>query len=404
MPDVLDPLRGLGDASITDPEPVDLLRSRTARRRRRQRVVLAVSGAFLVAVASVITVGAVTRDDEQDLVVDDPPGTETTPPTSSPPETSPTVAGDPIAVGDLPGPYVRVISGPAGILVTTSEDALPHPSVWHLTGRPTLAAFGVGQGRIVAQYATTGVPSPIVVLDGQGEHPIAPPSFVDAGGGVTLLDAGFGNGRPMALITAYGGANPAQWDVRLLVVDLETLEQTDLGSVGGWEEGVDEARLLGNGDVVALLGGTGAPSELQRRTPGGDVPWTVPDLGDGTADSFTGTMTVDGGTVLVAEYAYDAGCSCSQVRLRRFDVTTGEQIPLERDMPEGEQVLTLHGPDLHLLDGACTQRLEAVDDGIICSISYEFGPIHIDRDGLVSRLPGAHDARGVIATTWRLDT
>jgi hypothetical protein len=309
-----------------------------------------------------------------------------------------TSAPRPADVRALPGRYTRVVSSATGILVATPEgDVQPR----RLTDQPTRLAFGVGGNRVVAQY---GDPSPpgslgdIVVFDEAGTRTLVGRDAADAGGNVQLLDAGFVDERPVAVVTISSSANPESADERLYLVDLETAARTDLGSVGGWEAGAIAARMLPNGDVALLLV-SGANFGLELRALDASTTWSVPNLGDPmvsrtmTLYSTTGFDDADA-TVAVLEPRFVGDSYQPHLVVRQFDLASGAEVT-----PALEYDLDLE-PGLEIPAGFCSYA-EGIQRTLLCDQSA--GPaIRIGiLDGRTVRETGSPD-QGTM-TFWRFD-
>ena len=403
MPDVLDPLERLRDATLTPPEPLESLRRRVSRRRRRQRAVLSVAGAFVVGALSFAVIDAVRPDDEQGLVMDDGPSTtETQPPRTN----TPLIINEEISIDQLPGANIRVVATSHGIFVAPEEGAFFR----RLTSHPASVAFGVGEQRIVAQYdaaevrdqyGTTDVP--IVVLDERGERVIEPPALIDAGGTWRLDDAGFVDGRPVAVVTASGGANPDQWDERLYLVDLDTLEKTDLGSVGHWEFGTFDARLAPDGVVVGTTRVSPAALQLELRLFDGSTAWSRSvDLwphGDGGSQSlaiYQDQAEPPFVEVLLVETAADRSGTKPQVELlvRHFDLGTGADTT-----GEVEPVPIRAAPDLAELPSSCAAAQHAGMTALRCA--QPLGPPYVVDFVTGEAYPITEAGNEGVMTIWR---
>ena len=384
MPSVFDPLRRLAGDTLAAPETIESLRARGVRRSRRRRLVVASSTAFGAVLVGALAIGPLTERD--------PDTVDTVGPPSSSPSTPPPPPAEATGVAGIAGANVVLVSSTAGVHALDAYEGNPARLV---TAQATTIAFGVDAATVVAQLA----PGDIVVIDPGGTRPLTTDLTVDAGGTIVLLDVGIVDGQPTALLVTYRGANPEQWEVRLQVVDVATGAVTDGGLIGGWEEGVTAARLLADG-VVAQLEFHGG-SSLQRRTLSGDLVWEAQDLGgEGTGGDFTGTMTTDADEVVVVEGEYLPDCDCSQVRVQRFDLATGA--PTDPESSTGGGAVVLHGDALPPLDGVCSARVEAIGDGaLLCSTSYEGGPVIIDQDGRVTTIPGAPQVRDARPTAWK---
>ena len=240
--------------------------------------------------------------------------------------TTTTIPAEPIEVSELPGGYDRVVATSDGILLTTHDGSLPFR---RLTQEPAWIAFGAGEGRVVWQeYGDEEYGSGrIVVRDALADHEVFGRGVSHGAEVHTLHDVAFVGGRPYAVVSISTGQRPEDHDVRLLLVDLETFRQLDLGTMGGWEEWVDAARLLPNGDVIALVGQL-AGHRLERRRLDGTTAWSVQVTGDENR-TLTLHQVGEGSydlTVVVLEPTYEEDADHPRLVIREHDLETGVEL------------------------------------------------------------------------------
>ena len=250
--------------------------------------------------------------------------------------TTTTIPAERIEVAELPGGYDRVVATTHGTLLATGDASLPFRQ---LTYTPTKLAFGAGDGRVVLQEYGEEESGRIVVLDAQAEHEVYPGGSSHGAAGYELHDVAYVGGRPYAVVATYGGDIPSERDVRIVLVDLETLRRLDLGSVAGDESWVGGARLLPDGDVILLVGQLGG-DQLERRRLDGTRAWAVPleDVGSRTLVLDQRAATSQEATAAVLEPSIDDE-DLPRLVIRRFDLETGLEEPtrLEHvvDLPDG---------------------------------------------------------------------
>ncbi len=300
--------------------------------------------------------------------------------------TTTTIPLDPIRVGELPGPYTRVVATGNQILAVAPGTGLAPRRIVRASAR---SALGVGEGRLVYQASSDEESlGDIVVLDERASHILR---GEDDGGWHLLLDAAVVQHRPEALVLDTRAGTPEDWSVHLLRLDLETMERTDLGQVAGWEETITEARLLPDGRAVLHRVGTGAEAvELRRRD--GSAAWsvTLPEDVDRTLTVRRfGTAPTDVAP-LVIERAMEEGARDLVVR----------QLELETGAEHGRSHLRVHTPDGTEPGARLCGYAEAEPSSLLCTQSGS-PALRIDlRDGSSAVEPGA--PYGTM-TTWRFD-
>lgn len=357
MPDPLDQLRDMATMRTT-PESLDRLRERVARRRRRRRVAVASAAVAALAVAVV----AVPRGDGERLqVVDDPESTTTSSTVDAPP-------GAPLPDGALVAGVAGIQrAGPDGFEVISEE--------------PASLAFAFEDGTVVAQAAASDVDvypppasGPVVVIEGSARRQLP---LLD--GDARLFDATHVDGRPHALVSVRTGFGPDDMEERLLLVDVETGEQLDLGIVGGWEWSLDEAHVRGS--LIITSDSFEARSAVAARTlDDGAVAWDTP-----TTTDPPGSIGVLAEQVLLLRPGFDGPAFEPQLAIERLDLSTGSSL--------GSEALPLRlAEGLELTSGFCF-HVEATGGRLLCDRS-DGGPIEIDLDtGDVRPVAGIDEGR-----------
>lgn len=209
--------------------------------------------------------------------------TTTTPPvatTTMAPTTSTSITATTTTYPPAPGAEVVLptacrffVSGGDGITAVASGG-----EATHLSDTPTALAFAVGDELIISQGFSGYGSSPLV---GDGPIYFTTTTGTDSveprdGERLRLFDAGRFDGRVVAVATATRGYGQQDTEERLILIDGATLRRTDLGVVGGWEYGVDQAQLAG--DTVVVILNSGAGQRIEARQAGREVPWRF-DLG-----------------------------------------------------------------------------------------------------------------------------
>ena len=156
--------------------------------------------------------------------------------------------------------YDAVAATPTGVTLRHADDPM---ELDHIVFEPVALAFLINQESgptLVYQLAEQGdvyppwPAGPINVMTPAGITTI---DTEEAFTQLQLHDAAILDGRPTVLATRRtSGATPETTEERLLLIDIESGERTDLGTVGGWESGVSDARLT-DGSVVLLLSAEG---------------------------------------------------------------------------------------------------------------------------------------------------
>jgi hypothetical protein len=344
MSDVLDQLRGLRVGRGGAPEPVDGLRERIAVRRRRRRR-LAAGGLSVVVVTATAVLAVVDDEGERSVrTVNDP---TTVPSTAVPAPTSPLPVG-------------AVVASAAGI-----EQVAESGRLVSLSEQPTARAFAISD-IVVAQSAELvngPLPphGPVLILDSGGQRTLP----AEPGEELTLHDVGLVAGRAVAVVTARSGVGPDDSDDRLLLFDLQTGSRRDLGSVGGWESGVNQARLVG--DRIVTLEAVSVDQRVVARSLDGAVVWEAAEpVADGNV-----AIAVDGNEVLQLEPTFVGDDFEPQLDITWYDLSGGAPVATERlalQLPTG----------LEIENGFC-HSADASAGRIICDQSIG-PPIEIDLD------------------------
>ena len=381
MPDLLDQLRGLTGAGLPDPEPVDQLRDRTARRRRRQRAGLVPVGVVVAIAAIALVAGRATDEPDRDVRTVDRPEVST--PTTTDEATTSTAVADegtddavvtprPTTVSSVPGTagagtgpltldelagrptsYVRLVYSDEGIVLLDLGPLPPR----RVTDQSTRRAF-LTYHAVVAQLGDAAGTTfgPIVVFDDKGQRELVPANTPQQGGVVQLHDLGYLDGRQVAVVSRSSGANRETWEERLFLVDILSGERHDLGEVGGWEVGVAHALLTDRGVIVlvGLLEG----HELELRNLDGSTAWQVDDFaGEGVRSMVA--LGTEPSEIDVLEPSFDPA-GRPRLVVRRFEPWTGEELePMD---------LTLSvDPSIEITSGFCGYAEKAAD--LLCDQS-----------------------------------
>ena len=302
MVDLVEVLRGLRVGPGSSPEPVERLRERIAARRRRHHRSLV--GGLALAVAAAATLFVVVDDEGGSTVhtVDD---------STSVPATIESGSRARLPVGS-------VVSSAAGI-----EQVAASGELVRLSGQPTARAFAINN-LVVAQGAEVGdaplrTQGPVLILEAGAQRAL--PAEPDEE--LVLHDVGVVETRAVAVVTATRGIGPDDTDERLLLVDLETGERTDLGSVGGWESGVRQARL--SGGLIVTLATASIEQRVVVRSLDGAVVWEASEaVIDGNV-----TLAVDGDQVLQLEPTYVGDDFDPQLNVTRYELSSGAEISTE---------------------------------------------------------------------------
>ena len=319
----------------------------------------------------------------------------TTTTSTSTPRTYPTtttIPAEPIEIAELPGPYTRVVATSDGIVLTTQDGSLP---LRRLTRDGVPIAFGAGDGRVVWQEYGDEASGRIVIRDALADHEVFGATPSHGADGHTLHDVAFVGGRPYAVVSTTAGHRPEDREGHLLLVDLETFRRLDLGGIGGWEEWVSDARLLPNGDVIALVGHLGG-HQIERRRLDGTTAWSVAVTGDEVRTLTLrpiGTGPYDL-TVVVLEPTYVEDADHPTLTIREHDLETGAELTA----PIHHRVVPTDG--LTMPATFCSHA-EADQGTLLCDGGR--GPsLRIDvADGTARAEPGS-PPYGTM-TTWRFD-
>jgi hypothetical protein len=347
MSDLLDVLSGLRVGPDSRPESIERLRERIVLRRRRRRRRSALVGSLSLAVlAAAVLVVAVDGEGGSTLrTVDDP---TTVPSTVGPGLSSPLPVGS-------------VISSASGI-----EQVAESGDLVRLSDEPAARAFAIrdlvvwqgGEAGAVYPLPRTG---PVLVLDG-GDQRALP---AELGEELTLHDVGVVEGRAVAVVTAQRGTSPEDTDERLLLVDLETNDRTDVGSVGGWESGVSRARLVG--DRIVTLAAVSVEQRVVVRSLDGAVVW---EAAEPVVDGIVG-LAVDGEQVLQIEPIFVGDDFDPQLDITRYELSAGA--------PTSTESIALQLTNGLEIEGGFCNAPEASAGQLVCDQS-DGPPIVIDLD------------------------
>lgn len=269
---------------------------------------------------------------------------------------------------DLAGPLV--LAGGTGV-----ELVDPSGAVTSIAQEPVGAAYALGNDVVVFQAA---MPLP-------GIYPLRPNGRIQvwSSGSVTevavpdgvaewmLLDVGVVDGRPFALVAERSGFTPEDAIEELVLVDLDGGQRRVVVRRPAWESGHRAGRLLGDGDVVGLVG-TGASVTLARWSQGaGAAVWSVEVAEDRNVELVLGRASAD-----VIESGFDAPSGGPRLGFRSYDLATGEPLGSTTVEPESPEI------DTGLV---CRGRLDP--EIVLCGRSGG-APLAIGLDGSVEPIPG----------------
>ncbi|MEM9042515.1 MAG: hypothetical protein AAGD33_21730, partial [Actinomycetota bacterium] len=206
------------------------------------------------------------------------------------------------------------------------------------------------------------------------------------GWSVSLLDVGVVDGRPVMLVwTRF--AMPAgidDADDRLLLVDLDTFGETDLGRRGDWEHSIRAGRLTER--EMVLLHADAGTNWIEVVSHDGRLLHHAPD--GGRTDSEFGehdlellddtsfSLAIDGRTLSVLMPRFDGDAFDPVLVVQTLDLDTGASATTEiRLRPNGVSI-----------DAGFCESAAVIDGGVICDRS-DGTPIVVDLDtGVVEPL------------------
>jgi hypothetical protein len=261
-----------------------------------------------------------------------------------------------------------VVGSDQGIFLVASGDIGAVVQLWD---QPTSLAFMLGDDLVVAQGTTVSdsyprlAEGPIIVFDSTGNRPL--PMDEER---LVLLDAGVVDGRPVAVATSETGNGPDETDQRLVLIDLITGERTDLGSVGGWESGVAQARLAEQG-VVLLTVGDAQQQVVVRSLTGADE-WT-----HGIGFDTLQALTVKDFEVILLQPGFTDPGFTPALTMDRYELADGSNL--------GSTTFTLQPPDDVRIEGGFCFTAEWVEEILVCDQTYG-GPLRINTSGAVDFL------------------
>jgi hypothetical protein len=280
--------------------------------------------------------------------------------------TTPTVPG--LVPAQLPLAAEWVIASDEGVFLVLGGDDAAIAQLWD---QPTSAAYMLGDDLVVAQGSTVSdsyprlAEGPIVVIDPTGLRslPIDEEKLV-------LLDAGVIGGQPVALATSRTGTTPDDTDERLLLIDLDTGDRTDLGSVGGWESGVARARLTDQGAV--LLTESDAQQRVEMRSLTGTEEWA-----QGVGFDTLQALTVKDSEVAMLQPGFTEPGFTPTLTIDRYGLADGTNL--------GSTTITLQPLDEVRIEGGFCFTAEWVGEALACDQTYG-GPLLISTTGTVDYL------------------
>jgi len=190
-----------------------------------------------------------------------------------------------------------------------------------LSNSPTAVAFAVGESLVISQAPEDTAMYPML---GSGPLVIHTPEGVTEYAGaanerIRLLDVGFVDGDPVALLSVETGAGQ-DTEEHLVLLDVATLQRTDVGIVGGWESGVATAVLVD--DVIASIDSNEGQSRVVVRSLDGQVLWRLDDAFE--FDSL-GSLVAGGDEILVLTPSFDDGFK-AHLSAVTYEAATGQSI------------------------------------------------------------------------------
>lgn len=264
------------------------------------------------------------------------------------------------ALAELPRVAEEVVASDDGIFLVLHGDEAPIGQLWD---QPTALAFMVGEDLVVAQRSAESdvypwrTEGPIVAFDPTGTR-----SLPMGDEQLTLFDAGVVAGRPVALASSTIEGGPDTRDVRLVLLDLITGERSDLGSVGGWESGVAQARLAA--DRVALVSGGEGRQGIRVLSMDGTELWALP-----PGPEASTALSVREDQLIVLEPGFVEPNFTPTITLDRYALEDGTQL--------GTTTVTLQLGDDVRIDGGFCFTAEWMGEGLVCDQTYG-GPLLID--------------------------
>lgn len=396
--------------ALREAPPADGLRRISSARRNRR--IAQVGGALAVVALGIGGVVAIATRGRDGNIATAPtvpstmpataPITTPAPQPATPPTAPATTPGTAPAPSVAPDPFSQatlVAATADGILLGLPDGSwIPTPFTEPAEGPAYLAGpYVVHQPDQIERWNLTVAPIRLVTQDGVAEWtPPGPEKSDDGRLRYRVLDAGIVDGAPTMLVSQTDDGMPDTADVRLLLVDLTDGHVRDLGSFGGWEEGVPAARLAG-GRIVALrtaevlttlvaIEFDGRISAAQELTP--DVGWNLSLGTDGTAYAF--------------HTAWDDGnWSLESVALLMTDLTT---LPMSFALPTDFEEVTggCYFPDFTSVQLWC--HGPAGPASVHISDSTVWAPDDGRPDGVVTRrigeLPAGDPPPAAIPTVW----
>lgn len=222
------------------------------------------------------------------------------------------------------GPLAQVVASSDGVELRTL-DAAGGPATTSIATSPAAAAYAVGPDLVVFQGLDPDTapgdrlpPWPggtISMWTRQGNR-VAALSIGKGRDRTVLLDATTLDGRPVALVAVHRGSTPDDSFESLTVVDLDSGEESVVVEQPSWEAGTVQARLLPDGDVVAV--GTGEASwSVARWSTRTDQPTWTTQLASDTVQTLA--VLDDEAAIATASVGSDRW----QVSLRSLDLDSG---------------------------------------------------------------------------------
>lgn len=313
------------------------------------------------------------------------PATSDTPTSTSAPDTEP--ATTTVVATDVENADNESRIAQASAVAATSQGVFIADGYGDFTIRvldDTTQGLALLASDLVVYQASTGedyfrTQGPILVATNDRTE-----EFTDGDRRLTLHDVGTIDGKTKILASSEFArpANPDQANHRLLIIDVNDVingsdvEVTDIGSFGGWEEGVDEARF--GDDAISLVHSISASSDLEVIEYDGTIRHDIPL----PSERNWSLVDVDG-SVWVTDASFAPPDFDEFLEIRQVDLTDGSVRETTIDVD-------FSGIDREA-DGFCN-NVDVLDGLMVCDQTrgapFTFP---IDGDPVATLIPGLDD-------------
>jgi hypothetical protein len=339
------------------------------RRRRHRRAAVGVLGAAMVLGAGVLAYSSLTDDDDGADVITAAPDPPTTPAPLQ--DVVPSTTSLPGTTGPAPVEPDVVVWSDSGVRVRVDAD------LSQVTVDPATIAVFFAPDTVVYQRTDSSLPPVGVdVIGPNGSRVIEP----ETGRRLTLHDGGIVDGRPKLLVSSSVAmpVGPDDAESRLLVIDLESGQRTDLGRFGGWESAVTDGAFAA--EAIVLLRSVEIQNWLEVVETDGSTRFRI-DLTPDTSWSIAVDET--GSTALVLRPGFEGAELTPTLSGFIVDIRTGEVID------EIDAALDLQGVQIE--GGFCSNA--AYSSGFLLCDQSVGPPLRIDpaRDWLTQPIDGIED-------------